>query len=92
VTFENEEADDLQLSYAMTIHKSQGSEFPLCVIPLFKTYYTMLDRNLLYTAITRASQFVVLFGEEWAMKRAIRTQRALDRYTALKELIVGVSP
>lgn len=88
VTYEDEEIDDLQLCYAMTVHKSQGSEFPLCIIPMFGVYFTMLDRNLLYTAITRASKFVVLFGEEWAIKKAIGSQNTIKRFTFLDKLLM----
>ncbi len=87
VTYKQEEKWDLQLCYAMTVHKSQGSEFPICIIPMFGCYYTMLDRNLLYTAVTRASQSVILFGEEWAMKKAVETQNAMNRFSALKDLL-----
>jgi len=88
VTYSDDQIEHLQLCYAMTIHKSQGSEFPLCIIPLFGLYYTMLDRNLLYTAITRSSKHVILFGEQWAFKKAIRNQNANKRFTALEYLLV----
>lgn len=87
IRFEDEQIDDLQLCYAMTIHKSQGSEFPLCVIPMFSAYYTMLDRNLLYTAVTRASRFVVIFGEDWAIKKAVNSQNAIRRFSFLESLL-----
>jgi exodeoxyribonuclease V alpha subunit len=87
ITFEDEQIDDLQLCYAMTVHKSQGSEFPLCIIPMFGVYYSMLDRNLLYTAITRASRFVIVFGEDWAVKKAIGSQNAIKRFSFLEKLL-----
>ncbi|MEY4066207.1 MAG: hypothetical protein RIR26_2415 [Pseudomonadota bacterium] len=87
VKLEDEEVDDLSLCYAMTVHKSQGSEFPLVVIPMFSAYYTMLDRNLFYTALTRASKHAIVIGEEWALKKAVGTQIALKRFTALEKLI-----
>lgn len=87
VTYEDEEVDDLQLCYSMTVHKSQGSEFPLCIIPMFGVYYSMLDRNLLYTAITRASKYVIIFGEEWAIKKAISNQNTIKRFTFLDKII-----
>jgi exodeoxyribonuclease V alpha subunit len=87
VRLEDEEVDDLSLCYAMTVHKSQGSEFPLVVIPMFSAYYTMLDRNLFYTALTRASKHAFVVGEEWALKKAVGTQIALKRFTALERLI-----
>ena len=91
VRFEDEEADDLQLCYAMTIHKSQGSEFPLVIIPMFSAYYSMLDRNLLYTAVTRASRHVIVFGEEWAIKKAVGSTQAVNRSTSLRNLLVSES-
>lgn len=88
VTYTDDQIEHLQLCYAMTVHKSQGSEFPLCVIPMFGMYYTMLDRNLLYTAITRSSKHVILFGEEWAIKKAVKNQNSKKRFTALNELLI----
>lgn len=87
VKFQDNQMDDLQLCYAMTVHKSQGSEFPLCVIPMFGSYFTMLDRNLLYTAVTRASRSVILFGEDWAIKKAVSSQNAIKRFTCLGGLL-----
>ena len=87
VRLEDEDVGDLSLCYAMTVHKSQGSEFPLVVIPMFSAYYTMLDRNLFYTALTRASLHAFVIGEEWALKKAVATQIALKRHTALERLI-----
>ncbi|KAB8029809.1 SF1B family DNA helicase RecD2 [Fluviispira multicolorata] len=89
VIYEDEEIDDLQLCYSMTVHKSQGSEFPLCIIPMFGVYFTMLDRNLLYTAITRASKYVILVGEDWAVKKAVGSQNAIRRFTFLDRLLLG---
>lgn len=89
VVYKDEQIDDLQLCYAMTVHKSQGSEFPLCIIPMFGVYFTMLDRNLLYTAITRASKYVIIFGEEWAIKKAIGSQNTIKRYTFLDKLVAN---
>jgi exodeoxyribonuclease V alpha subunit len=87
VRLKDEEVEDLQLCYAMTVHKSQGSEFPLCVVPIFSAYYSMLYRNLLYTAVTRASRSVVMVGEEWAMGKAVRNADATLRVTALESLL-----
>ena len=85
VCYEDEDIDELQLSYAMTIHKSQGSEFSMCIVFLFKSYYTMLDRNLLYTAITRAKQFLIIIGDEWALQKAVNTQNSIKRYFLFEE-------
>ena len=75
--------DELAHAYAMTIHRSQGSEYPAVVIPLTTSAWMMLQRNLLYTAVTRAKQLVVLVGSRRALAAAIRTVSAGRRHTAL---------
>lgn len=77
--------DELVLSYACTIHKSQGSEYPCVVIPLHTTHYLMLQRNLLYTAITRARRLAILVGEEKALRIAVGNRRVRTRFTRLAE-------
>jgi len=77
----------LKLGYACTVHKSQGSEYPAIVLPLFTHQYWMLRRNLLYTAITRASKVVVLIGNEQAFKVAVQNNKSDHRYTALSRML-----
>ena len=77
--------DELVPAYAMTIHKAQGSEFPAVVIPVHTQHYVMLQRNLLYTAITRAKKLVVLVGTKKALGMAVRRQDTARRYTALRK-------
>jgi exodeoxyribonuclease V alpha subunit len=77
--------DNVMLAYSITIHKSQGSEFPVVIIPLSTEHHVMLQRNLLYTAITRGRRLVVLVGEELAMRQAVNTVRSTRRYTRLQE-------
>ena len=77
--------DELQLAYAGTVHKAQGSEYPAVVLPLLTQHYLMLQRNILYTAITRASQLVVLVGDSKALGMAVRTTHAARRHTRLAE-------
>ncbi|MCL2538769.1 MAG: ATP-dependent RecD-like DNA helicase [Oscillospiraceae bacterium] len=79
------ELDELVLSYAITIHKSQGGEFPIVVMPFCMSHYIMLRRNLLYTAVTRAKSTVVIVGEEQAIAVAVRNSGADERNTALAE-------
>ena len=79
--------DDLQLSYAITIHKSQGSEFPLVVIPIHTTNYIMLQRNLIYTAITRGKSKVIVIGTRKACKRAVKNADPVERYNRLVKLL-----
>jgi exodeoxyribonuclease V alpha subunit len=80
-----DELDELTHAYAVSIHRSQGSEYPCVVVPLTMSAWMMLQRNLLYTAVTRAKRIVVLVGSKRALAKAVRTQGAGRRYTALTE-------
>ena len=84
-TYEGEDLDELILAYATTIHKSQGSEYPVVVIPVVGAHYVMLQRNLIYTAITRSKKLCVLIGSTKALQTCVRTQQSLLRNTRLKE-------
>lgn len=77
--------DDLTSAYAITVHKSQGSEFPAVVLPITTQHYVMLQRNLLYTALTRARQLAVLVGTADAIRIAIGRDQVRRRYSGLKE-------
>jgi exodeoxyribonuclease V alpha subunit len=79
------EINELQLAYAVTIHKSQGSEFPCVILPLHTIHYPLLQRNLLYTGITRGRQLVVVIGSPKALAIAINNHRVVARNTGLKE-------
>jgi exodeoxyribonuclease V alpha subunit len=81
--YDFDELDELQHAYAITVHRSQGSEYPAVVIPITMSSYTMLQRNLLYTAVTRAKRLVVLVGSRKALAIAVRTAGAGRRHTAL---------
>jgi exodeoxyribonuclease V alpha subunit len=83
VEYDFDELDELQHAYAITVHRSQGSEYPAVVIPVTMGSYTMLQRNLLYTAITRAKRLVVLVGSRKALAIAVRTAGTGRRHTAL---------
>jgi exodeoxyribonuclease V alpha subunit len=80
-----DELDELTHAYAVSIHRSQGSEYPCVVVPVTTSAWLMLQRNLLYTAVTRAKRMVVLVGSRRALAKAVRTQGAGRRYTALTE-------
>ena len=80
-----DELDELTHAYAVSIHRSQGSEYPCVVVPLTMSAWMMLQRNLLYTAVTRAKRIVVLVGSRRALAKAVRTPGAGRRYTALTE-------
>ena len=85
VEYEASELDELTLAYATTIHKSQGSEYPIVVMPVLMTHYVMLQRNLIYTGITRAKKICVLVGQTKAFAYAIHNMKVLKRNTRLKE-------
>ena len=85
VTYEEGETDELQLAYAMSVHKSQGSEYSRVVLALVPRHYIMLQRNLLYTAVTRAREKVVLVGTKAALQTAVANDRTRRRYSLLKE-------
>ena len=85
VAYEFGELDEIVLSYATTIHKSQGSEYPAVIIPLMMQHYTMLQRNLLYTAITRGKRLVVIVGQKKALAIAIQQKPDQRRWSTLKD-------
>jgi len=85
VEYEISELDELTLAYATTIHKSQGSEYPIVVMPVLMNHYVMLQRNLIYTGITRAKKICVLIGSTKALAYAIHNMTVLKRNTKLKE-------
>jgi exodeoxyribonuclease V alpha subunit len=82
-TYEFAELDELTLAYAVSAHKAQGSEFPAIVIVLGMSHYTMLQRNLLYTAITRARQLCVVIASPRALQRAVENNAVAARYSGL---------
>lgn len=85
VSYDFHELDELVLAYAVTVHKSQGSEYPAIVMPLVNQHYMLLQRNLLYTAITRAKRLCVLVGQPRALEVAVRNDRVAMRNTGLAE-------
>ncbi|MFI7007014.1 ATP-dependent RecD-like DNA helicase [Streptomyces sp. NPDC050145] len=89
VPYDFDELDELAHAYAVTIHRSQGSEYPCVVIPVTTGAWMMLQRNLLYTAVTRAKRLVVLVGSRKALGQAVRTVSAGKRYTALDFRLSG---
>jgi len=80
--------DELVLAYACSVHKSQGSEYPVVIIPLHTQHYVMLERNLLYTAVTRGKKLVVIVGSAKALSIAVRNRRTHERHTRLAERLV----
>ncbi len=88
VTYQFSELDDLMLAYCITVHKTQGSEFPAVVMPIHSQHYMMLQRNLLYTAITRAKKLVVLVGTRDALQKAVDNKVA-ERHSGLLHRLRG---
>lgn len=89
--FYDDKFDELELSYALTIHKSQGSQWKSVIIPIMFANYMMLDNNLFYTALTRASEFVAVVGQQKAIDMAIKTHKSRERYTYLGERIQKIA-
>lgn len=87
VVYDYGDLDELTLAYAISVHKSQGSEYPAVVLPLFTAHYMMLQRNLLYTAITRAKSLVIIVGNKKALAIAVGNHVVVDRYTGLRETL-----
>ena len=89
VIYDFGELDEVSLAYAITIHKSQGSEFPAVVIPLATQHYLLLQRNLVYTGITRGKQLVVLIGQRKALAIAVGNNKTEQRFSGLLARLVA---
>ncbi|HLF90769.1 MAG TPA: AAA family ATPase, partial [Anaerolineales bacterium] len=92
IPFDWMECDQITLAYCVSVHKSQGAEFPCVVLPLITAHYMMLQRNLLYTAITRAKQLCVLVGSKKAISMAVRNNKVAERNTALDWRLKQIPP
>lgn len=86
-TYTRQDLNQITLAYCCSVHKSQGSEFPIVIMPIVKSYYRMLRRNLIYTGITRSKQFLILCGEVEAIELGVSRNDELNRQTTLKEKI-----
>lgn len=89
VEYESSDLDEITLAYASTIHKSQGSEYPVVVMPVMMSHYIMLQRNLIYTGLTRAKKLCIMIGTRQALGCAIRNMAVLKRNTMLKDRLKG---
>ena len=89
ILYDVTELDELTLAYATTIHKSQGSEYPIVLMPVLMTHYVMLQRNLVYTGVTRAKKILVIVGTKKALNMAVRTVKVTERNTMLKQRLAG---
>ena len=88
VVFDFSDLDNLTLAYATTIHKSQGSEYPAIIMVMTMQHLPMLERNLIYTGVTRGRQLVLLVGEVRAIEKAVKGDRQRHRWTRLKENLI----
>ena len=84
VPYDFSELDEISLSYAISVHKAQGSEYKAVIIPLLPQHYFLLQRNLLYTAVTRGKSLVILIGTKKAIGMALSNNKVQERYTLLK--------
>ena len=91
VEYEFGELDEIALAYATSIHKSQGSEYPAVVIPLAMQHYTLLERNLIYTGVTRGKKLVVIIGQPKALAMAVKNRKARKRVTLLARRLAGTA-
>jgi len=91
VRYDFSELDELVLAYAISVHKSQGSEYPAVILPLHPSHYVMLQRNLLYTAITRGKRLVVLVGSRKALAIAVKNVKTERRYANLEAKLRGTA-
>jgi exodeoxyribonuclease V alpha subunit len=87
VTYDRDQVDDLKLAYAITIHKSQGSEFPVIILPMSMQHYVMLQRNLIYTGLTRAKKLAIFIGSKKALAFSVRNNVSISRQTRLASRI-----
>jgi exodeoxyribonuclease V alpha subunit len=89
ILYQKEELNEITLAYAISVHKSQGSEYDAVIIPLLFQHYIMLQRNLFYTALTRARKLVIVIGSKKAVYVAIKNNAPLKRNTFLKERLIS---
>jgi exodeoxyribonuclease V alpha subunit len=92
VSYDYADLSELALAWAITVHKSQGSEYPVVILPLFMQHYLLLSRNLVYTGLTRAKQLAILVGPTKAIGIAIKRVMDRQRYTALAERLKRLNP
>ena len=89
VSYDFTDLDEIVLAYAISVHKSQGSEYPVVIIPVLTQHYLLLQRNLLYTGITRGKKLVMLIGTKKALSIAVKNNKQQQRYTLLKERLMS---
>jgi exodeoxyribonuclease V alpha subunit len=88
VTYDYADLNEITLAWSISIHKSQGSEYPVVLLPIYLTHYVMLSRNLIYTGLTRAKKLAIVIGSNKAIGMAVRQVNQQQRYTRLKEKLL----
>ena len=89
IEYESTEFDELVLAYAISIHKSQGSEFDTVIIPIFMQHFILLQRNLIYTAVTRAKRLCILIGQPKAIAMGVKNNKGIARTTFLSSFLTS---
>ncbi len=92
VTYNFSDLDEIVLAYAISVHKSQGSEYPAVIIPILTQHYVLLQRNLIYTAVTRGKKLVVMVGTRRALAIGVKNNKTRKRYTSLKSRLIPLTP
>jgi exodeoxyribonuclease V alpha subunit len=92
VVYDYGDLNEVALAWSISIHKSQGSEYPVVILPIYMTHYVMLSRNLIYTGLTRAKKLAIIIGSNKAIGMAVRQVNQQERYTRLKERLHGTYP
>jgi exodeoxyribonuclease V alpha subunit len=90
VTYDYADLNEIALAWSVTIHKSQGSEYPVVILPMYTQHYMMLSRNLLYTGLTRAKKLAIIIGSQKAIGMAVRSVNQKPRYTQLRQRLMQV--
>lgn len=90
VSYDYADLDELSLAWSISVHKSQGSEYPVVILPIYPQHYIMLGRNLLYTGLTRAKKLAVIVGPSKAIAIAVRQLRERERYTRLQTRLINL--
>ncbi|WP_245602684.1 ATP-binding domain-containing protein [Gloeothece verrucosa] len=85
VVYDFADLNEIALAWSISIHKSQGSEYPVVLLPIYTSHYIMLSRNLIYTGLTRAKKLAIIIGSSKAIGMAVRQVNQQERYTRLKE-------
>ncbi|WDD36034.1 ATP-dependent RecD-like DNA helicase (plasmid) [Nostoc sp. UHCC 0926] len=91
VTYDYADMNEIALAWSVSIHKSQGSEYPVVILPLYTQHYMMLTRNLLYTGLTRAKKLAIIIGSKKAISMCVRSTKSQERYTRLRQRLVQVA-